>query len=192
MPNGVDNFKIQLGLPQFPPDSIPQELYPHFSDLHRAIQNLLRGVSQYCGIDSQPTDTWSSLNYEETLLTGNLTRMYPVADVAILRGQVIKLFNSGGVLKAGLAQANGLANMAHGVANSSAAPGQVLEVNIGQALLDSIGSLTIGTMYYLASGVAGATQNVAPVAAGQIVQPIGLALGPNTLLMQIPFNPRLL
>lgn len=189
---GVDNYKIQLGLPPFPSDSIPQELYSHFSDVHRALQNLLRGVSQYAGIDAPSKDTWASLNYNETLLTGNLTRMYPVANVAIQRGQAINLFNSGGTLQARLAQANGLANMAHGVANSAAAAGETFECNIGQGLIESIGGLVPGTMYYLSAGAAGAIQNVAPVAAGQIVQPIGIGLDATTLLMQIPFNPRVL
>jgi hypothetical protein len=192
MPYGVDNYKIQLGLAPTPSDTIPPELYDYFSVLHRALQNLLRGVSQYCGIDAPASDVWPAINYDETQLQGNATRLYPTAAVAIARGQVINLYNDAGSLRGRLAQATGLATMAHGVANTAAAAGEQFEMNTFQGFIDSIGSLAIGTVYYLSPGVAGAVQNIPPVGVGQIVQPIGLAIGANSLIMQIPLNPRVI
>lgn len=187
---GVDNFLIQLGLPPFPDDTIPPEVYDDFLLVHRAIQNLLRGVSKYCGIDAPSSELWSAIPYSETQLQGNLTRLYPTAAVPILRGQAINLYNDAGNLRARLAQANSMTTMAHGVANTEAAAGQQLEVYMFDAFLDSIGGLVIGTVYYLSPSVAGAVQNFAPVTAGQIVQPIGLAIGTSSLIMKIPLNPR--
>jgi hypothetical protein len=188
---GVDNFKIQLGLSPLPSDTVPPELYDDFFTVHRALQNLLRGVSQYCGIDAPSSDTWAQLPYSETQLSGNLTRLYPIATVAIARGQVVNLFNNAGTVGARLAIATGLANMGHGVANSAAAIGEPVELNTFTGLLDSIGGLLPGTIYYLSPSVAGTVQNAPPGAAGQIVQPIGIALNASTMIMNIPLNPRI-
>jgi predicted transcriptional regulator len=187
---GTDNFLIQLGLPPFPDDSIPAEVYDDFLTVHRAIQNLLRGVSKYCGIDAPSSDIWSAIPYTETQLQGNLTRLYPTASVDILRGQAVNLYNDAGALRCRLAQANSMTTMAHGIANSAASAGEQLEINTFDGFVDSVGGLTIGTVYYLSPSVAGAVQNFAPVSAGQIVQPVGLAIGTNSLIMKIPLNPR--
>jgi len=187
---GIDNFKIQLGLPPLPAEDIPPELYDNFFELHRAVQNLLRGVSQYSGIDAPSQETWSSLVYSDTLLESNLTRMYVPAGAVIARGQVVNLYNNAGALNVRLAQANSIATMGHGVANSAGAIGETIEVYWARGLLDSIGGLTVGTVYYLSPSVAGAVQNTKPVTVGQIVQPIGLALSAATMLMDIPLNPQ--
>lgn len=181
-----ENFLIQTGLPALPEDNIPADLYDNFLQLHRAIQNLLRGVSRYCGIDAPSPDIWSQITYQETLLSGNLTRMYVPASVAITRGQVVNLFNNAGVLNARLAAATSFTTMAHGVANNNAAPGEIVELNWLRGTLDSIAGMTTGTVYFL-STVAGAVQNTAPAAVGNIQQPVGLALGTNTMLLDIPF-----
>lgn len=185
----TDNSVIQLGLPALPDDNIPSDLYDNFFQLHRAIQNLARGVSRYCGVDAPSQDTWSELPYNETLLTGNLTRMYIPASVAISRGQVVNMHNNAGTINARLAVATSAATMAHGIANTDAAIGEFVEINWLRGLLNSVGGMTVGTLYWL-STTAGAVQNVAPAAAGQIQQPIGLALGTATLLMDIPLSYR--
>lgn len=185
MPYGVDDFKIQLGLPQLPPDETPRELYGIFMYVFQAIQNLHRGVSSYCGIDAPDSDVRDQLTYQDTLLSGNLTRMYPIAAVNISRGQVVNLYNNAGALNARLAVATGASTMAHGIANASALAGERVEINWLRGTLDSVGGMTLGTLYYL-STTAGAVQSTRPVGVGQIVQPVGLALASDTLLMDIP------
>lgn len=180
----TESFKVQTGLPVLPSDTLPPELYDDFLTIYRAIQNLLRGVSQYTGIDAPQQDTWSSLQFSDTLLSGNLTRLYVPATVAINRGQVVNLFNNAGVLGARLAQATSATTMAHGVANSTAAAGELVEINWLRSWIDSIGGMTVGTLYWL-STVAGAVQNVPPGAAGQIQQSIGLALTDSQMAMDI-------
>jgi hypothetical protein len=189
MAYNTDNYKIQLGLPALPDDNVPPDLYDNFYQLHRAIQNLLRGVSQYCGIDSPSSDIWGSLTYPDTLLEGNLTKMYPIAGATIARGQAVNLYSNAGVLNARPAQANSLTTMAHGVANSAASAGSRIEMYWLRGLIDSIGGMTIGTLYYLSPTVPGVLQSAKPVTAGQIVQPIGLALGSSTLNMDITLLP---
>ena len=184
MPYGVDDYKIQLGLPQLPPDETPKQLYRLFMYVFQAIQNLHRGVSSYCGIDAPDTDVIDQLTYQDTLLSGNLTRMYPIAGVAIARGQVVNLYDNAGALNARLAVATGASTMAHGVANAAAAPGQRVEINWLRGTLDSIGGMTLGSLYYL-STTPGAVQSTRPVGAGEIVQPIGFALASATMALDI-------
>jgi hypothetical protein len=176
MPYTVENSKIQLGLSQLPDDNLPKNLYGTFLQIYLAIQNLLRGVSQYTGIDAPPADTWGSVSFSDSLLTGNASRIYVPASVVIARGQVVNLHNNAGVLNARLAQANSATTMAHGVANSAGGIGTVIEINYLQGWIDSIGGMTVGELYYLSPAVAGAVQNVRPFGAGQIIQPIGVAL----------------
>lgn len=182
----TDNFVIQTGLPALPEDNIPPELYDNFFQLHRAIQNLLRGVSRYCGIDAPAQDIWSQIQFTETLLNGNLTRLYVPASAAILRGQVVNLHDNAGTLSARLAVATSAATMGHGIANTAAAIGEIVELNILRGTLDSVGGMTLGTVYWL-STTPGAIQNAAPAAAGQIQQTVGLALDSDSLLMEMPF-----
>lgn len=178
-----DNFRIQLGLPVLPSDDVPPELYGTFMTVYQAIQNLLRGVSQYCGVDAPVPEIQSQVTYQDTLLSGNLTRMYPIASVAISRGQAVNLFNNAGVLNARLAQATSASTMMHGVANTTVTAGQRVEINFLRGTLDSIGGLTLGTLYYL-STVAGAVQSGRPAAAGNIIQPAGLALASATFALE--------
>lgn len=184
MPYGVDDFKIRTGLPQLPDDNIPKELYGAFLYVYQAIQNLQRGTSEYAGIDAPASDIRGELTYQDTLLMGNLTRMYPYAAVAIARGQMVNLYNDAGTLKARLAVATSGSTMAHGIANEAAAIGQQFEMQWLRATVDSVGGMALGTLYYL-STVAGSIQSARPAVAGQIVQPIGLALADATLAMDI-------
>lgn len=172
----TDNFIIQTGLPVLPADDLPGELQDDFLTVFRAIQNLQRGVSRYCGIDAPDSADWAQTVYSDTLLTGNLTRLYVIAGAAISRGQIVNLYNNAGVLNARLAQANAASTMAHAIANSSASAGQVVELNFLQGWINSIAGMTVGALYYLSPSVAGAITATRPSTVGQIIQSIGVAL----------------
>lgn len=179
----VESSIIQLGLPALPEDNIPPNLYDNFMVLHRAVQNLARGVSRYCGVDAPSPDIWDQITFSETMLSGNLTRMYVPAGATIARGQVVNLYDGGGFLAARLASASSAATLAHGIANSNAATGQTLEMNWLRGLLNSVGGMTTGTLYWL-SPTAGSIQNVPPAGPNR-QQPIGVAFGTNQLMMDI-------
>ena len=178
----MDNFKIQLGLPVLPSEHLPAEMYGQLLTVYTAIQNLARGVSQYSGIDAPAIELQSQLRPADTILTGNLSRLYVPATVAINRGQTVNLFNNAGVLSARLAVATSAATMLHGVANTTVIAGATLELNLFAGLLDSIGGLTLGAPYYL-STVSGAVQAARPSGAGEIIQAAGLALGASTFAL---------
>jgi hypothetical protein len=175
----MDDYKIQLGLPVLPSEHLAPDLYGQFLLVYNALQNLLRGVSQYTGIDAPAAVLQGQLAPADTLLTGNITRLYVPAGVAINRGQAVNLFNNAGVLTARLAAASSATTLMHAVANATVLAGATLELNLFSGLLDSIGGLTTGESYYL-SPTPGAIQLTRPSTAGQVIQAAGLALGSST------------
>lgn len=180
----TDNSKITLGLPALPSDNLPPTLYDDFLQIHNAIKNLLDGVSRYSGIDPIPPAEQAFYTPNLTLQTGNLSRIYVVADFAITAGQAINLYNSGGQLRARLASAAAVGTQCHGIANNSAAPGGIVEMYYMQGMVSSVVGMVVGDNYWL-SPTSGLIQNVAPTAAGTIRQSIGVAYASNNLLMSV-------
>jgi len=183
----IDNSKIILGLPNLPPDTLPPWAFSALLPIHTAIKNLADLVSQYTGIDAPDSSEWAATPASATILTGNATRLYPVADVAINPGQLVNLFNSGGVVKARLASASSAATMAHGIANTAGVPGSNFEMQWLRCFTQLIGGMTPGTLYYV-STTPGAVQSAAPVAGGTIRQPAGLALAASQLILDLPLS----
>ncbi len=186
IPYGVVNSKIITGLPQIPPEGTPPELYDLFFLVFRAIQQLQTGVTKYAGIDPEVQEYWNSLIHQDTLLESNLTRMYPIASVPISRGQLVNLYSDAGVLKARLAKADSMTTLAHGIANSSAAAGEQLELWWMRGCSDALSGMTVAAQYWLSPTTAGAVTATIPVAVGQIVQSVGFAL--TTTLLQLDIN----
>lgn len=176
---------IVLGLEDLPSDTVPPQVYDDFLKLHRAVKNLADGVSRYAGVDAPTPDTWPYLLYQDTILTQNHTRIYPVADVNITAGQLVNLYNNAGVLRARLASANSASTMAHGIAMQSVTAGNQFEMYWLRGLVNTIGGMTVGTLYWL-SPTSGAVQNIAPNVAGTIQQAIGVAVQSALMIMDIP------
>jgi hypothetical protein len=178
--------KIILGLPNLPNDQLPKDLYDDFKTIYNALNNLASGVSTFAGVDAPPQDEWSQSGPSRTILTGNLTRLYVPASVALVAGQIVNLFDNAGTLSARLASAAAASTMAHGLVTDSVGPGGTASIQWLRSYVNSIGGMTLGTVYWL-SPTPGAVQNVAPVAVGTIAQPIGLAIAPTEMIMDIPF-----
>jgi hypothetical protein len=183
----TDNSKIILGLPNLPSDELNPQTFNELLTVYRAIRNLLAGVSQTTGIDPPLPAEWNINPPSATILTGNATRLYPIADVDILAGQVVNLHGVTGELRAGLASAASSAAPAHGVALTAAAAGQQFEMQWLRAYVTAIGGMAVGTTYWL-STLAGSIANLPPLAVGTIRQPIGLAVGPAAMIMDIPLS----
>ena len=183
----TDSSRVILGLPSLPNDNLPTELYNELLVIYKAIRNAVEGVTRLTGVDPPDESEWAASYPINTILTGNTTRIYPVAFESIAAGQTISIMSDGGLPKVRLASANSAATMAHGIANTAAAPGQVLEMQWLRSFVYAIGGMTVGTLYYL-STTPGAIQNLPPVVAGTIQQPIGVAIGPSSLLMDISLS----
>lgn len=179
----AESSKILLGLPNLPPEQIDPKLWGEFLTVYRAIQNLLNGVSQYGGIDP-PTDAERAVMDPTAYLLGtNVERWYPTASVAITRGQIVRVL-AGASNQVALAAADNILNgPAIGIANETKGIGQNIEIILG-GVTDAIGGMVPGTLYYLATAVAGAVQNLRPIVPGQYIQPIGWAMTSNQMYLR--------
>lgn len=175
---------INLGLPSLPNNELPPQLYGEVSIIYKALRNGVTELARLTGVDEIDPSEWSSTSPQSTVLTGNATRMYPTASVAIAVGELVNLFDNAGVLSARLADATTAATMAHGIASSAGVPGSKMEIQWLRSFVGSIGGMSLGTLYYL-STTPGAIQNLAPLAVGTIQQPVGVAVAANQLLLDI-------
>ncbi len=177
-----ENSKILLGLPNLPADTIDPKFWSEFLTVYRAIQNLLVGVSEFSGVDAPDALEVASMDPTKYLLGANLARWYPTADVALTRGQIVMPSTVGSNRCRLAGAATGLVNSPGiGVANQSVGIGQKVEVLTG-GLTDAIGGMIPGSLYYLSTTL-GAVQNLRPVAAGQVIQPIGWAMSSTQMLL---------
>lgn len=159
----------------------------YLEELVNAIQQLQSYVEQYCGITQRIAVSWSSTQPEDTLLDHQLNRFYCKATEPIISGGIVNIHNAGsGVLGLRNADASNNTRPAHGWCTTAGgiASGEYGEAILGRGLITNITGLVVGTRYFL-STVAGVVTNVQPVAAGNITQYIGTALGPQLLLADI-------
>lgn len=180
----AETSKILTGLPNLPPDTIDPKLWGEFLTVYRAIQNLLLGVTEFTGIDGPEAAEIATMDPTKYLLGGNASRWYPTADVGIVRGQLV-VPSTVGANRVKLADASaGLTNgPAIGVANQTVAGGQKVEVLVG-GMTDAISGMIPGTLYYL-STTPGAVQNLRPIGAGELVQPIGWSMTSVQMFLSI-------
>lgn len=179
MATGIDNSKIITGLPNLPSDQIDPKLWSEFQTIYSAINNAVRGITQYTAIDPPDTIERQSMPSTRYLVSGQGEIWYPTAGVALTRGQIVSCNNLG---QAVLADATTSATPAIGVALETKAAGQNIAVQLG-GLVDAIGGMVTGTLYYT-STTPGAIQNLRPVAVGNIIQGLGIALTPTLLWLK--------
>jgi hypothetical protein len=178
----MDSSLIVTNLPRHPPDDLPANLYYPLVTIHNALFNLAKATGELTGIDAFPADLWSTATPDKTILMGNQTRMYPVADVAIAAGQAVNLYSSSGQLRARLADASNSTTLANGVSTTAASAGSQVEINWMRGFISSIGGLTPGSSYWL-STTPGAIQDFPPPGATQ--QFLGLATSSQGLILDI-------
>lgn len=182
------NAPINFFIPQQPPVGIPEELKPAFQTLYNALQQIILALVNNCGIGPQNTIDWPQLaGLPTTLLFGNMGRFYVTASENIQQGAMVNLYNNAGSINVRNANATNNTKPAHGFCSTAGGilAGAVGEVTLLQGVA-TITGLTVGTRYYL-STTNGLVTNVAPVAAGNIEQYIGIAITGNTLLTNIGY-----
>lgn len=101
---------------------------------------------------------------------------------AITAGQLVNVYSNAGVISMRPADAS-TALQAHGYAPSSVSSAATGSVILGPAEIPGLTGLTVGAAYVL--GTAGAPTVTVPTTAGQIVQPVGIAISTTSL----NFNP---
>lgn len=184
MPANFFESPIDTGLPS-QPQNVPPELFAEFWTIYNAIQALQRGINQYAGVIAWPPAEWSQLTPADTLLEQNARRLYIKATEDLGFGSLVNLWNDAGVLKARLANATTSARPCFAICNTV---GGILtdsygEVSLMAGLSLGVSGLIPGTRYFL-STTPGVLTNVAPVAAGNIEQAVGVALAGNLFFFQ--------
>jgi len=176
------NSPLTLLIGQFPEIDDPR-LFAGLLPLYTAINQIQAGLTQFCGIAQQTSDTWGDLAASRTVYPQNHHRLYLPAGEAISYGYMVNLYNNAGVLNARNANATNNTKMCHGYCNEiggSAGGGAYTEVIVLSGMVITSG-LTPGTRYFLAT-TNGLITATAPVAAGNIEQVVGIALSATEFL----------
>lgn len=184
MSNVKYNLPFSLGISDTPNlDNIDPKLRGTITEIYNAFQQLQLAIHNYLGVGQQLKTMWSQLGYANTLHLSSPTRFYAQCTENIAYGAAINLFTSGGLLKARNANATNNTKQAHGFCTvvGGILLGDYGEFILFHGLLTGFVGLTQGTRYFL-STVNGLITAVAPVAAGNIEQPLGIAMDSTALL----------
>lgn len=178
------NSPFSLQLPETP-QTKNKEVYGDLAAIYNALQTLQQAMTDYGGIVTQPTDLWNQLQPTDSLFPQNANRFYVQTSEILTVGAFISIFNNAGAVNVRNANATNNTRPAHGYCPAGAAnPADYCEVILFHGLCISIGGLTIGQRYFL-STVDGLITAVAPVAAGNIEQPVAIAIAASTLYVTI-------
>jgi len=178
-------YRVGTGLPDFPTNGTEEQrqlLLP----LHRAINALAQQVSDLTGMTEVPKEDIQGLlpGIEHD---GFRTRKFNFkAQEDISYGRSIFLDGTAGESKIWLADSTVAVNRrAHGVCvePGGITTGERGRVVLFQGLVTGVSGLTSGTLYWLAT--AGTVTNVQPVGPVYFAQAVGIAISPNTLVVNI-------
>lgn len=188
MSTGSVNLPFQLGSDS-PPDGIPEDLRPAFAELYKALRTIRNVFHDYVGIGQHSNQIWSLLNYFDTLHTASMGRFYAQANEDIAYGYAVNITVTGAELRLQKANATNNTKPCHGFCTTlgGIATGARGEVILNNGLLVGVAGLTRGTRYFL-STTGGLLTTVAPIAAGNIEQALGLALDTSALLFATDFD----
>lgn len=175
------NSPLSIAIPR-DPSGLPKNLQPAFEEVYNALYQLQLAFVNFCGIGPQSKDLWSQLLPNQTIFQQNANRYYVQLTETVAAGSLVNLFQSGGVTKARNANATNNTKPAQGFCNVAGGgiAGDYVEVILFSGICDLFAGLTPGSRYFL-STVDGTITAVAPVAAGNIEQYVGVALNSGLL-----------
>lgn len=163
-------------------DDAPPEVAGYLNQILNSMRLLQFGFNTYAGAQQQDSTVWPYVTPQQTVLVGNMGRLYAVASEAIAYGAVISITVSGGALRVRNANATDNTRPCLGWCSTvgGIGSGAYGEVIVGPSLCSVITGLTIGSRYFL-STTNGLVIAAEPVAAGNIGQALGIALGASLL-----------
>lgn len=152
------------------------------SDLYNFSSQVIRTFIDYCGIGPQLSADWSLFaGKSQTLLSGNLNRLYVTASEDIVFGEAISLFDNAGILNVRLANATDNTKPADGFCSS---PSGIAIATVGEVILSKgrafVAGVALGTRYFL-STTPGNYSTAPAVGAGNIEQYLGIGIEDNYL-----------
>lgn len=176
--SSVVNFQLPLS----PDPKIPPAILAAINPLYGAMQQVFITFTNNCGISSQPVNLWEQFATQapdQTVLAANMGRVYLTPSEDIAFGAMASLWNNAGVFSARNANATNNTKPADCFCIT---PGGLVAGVVGEFILSCgmvpINGVVAGTRYYL-STVNGLITAVAPVAAGNIEQYLGIGFPNN-------------
>lgn len=164
-------------IPEFNQAQYP-EIYVDSIRIRNGIKILQSLLDTYTGALGEEQANWGSVSPASWDRIANLTRIYAKVSENIAAGAMVNFFNNAGVLGVRNAIANAAGKPAHAWSGGAVTSGNYGEF-FREGVCYLIGSLTIGTTYYL-SNTSGLISN----AAGTVSQKVGYAIGTNTLVFR--------
>jgi hypothetical protein len=171
-------------IPYSVPSNLPPALLPFLKPIYIGFQNIIQTLVRFAGVAPRaPGDILLSLNDPSALLTNNSHRFYTQASENILPGAAINLFPQLGILFARNANATTGAKPCDGFCSQ---PAGILAGGIGEVILNNgintnLAGLVPGSRYFLGTAN-GSYTTVAPVAAGNLQQSLGIAIDSGSLV----------
>lgn len=175
--------------------NLPSSLSESFQDLEvraladvvtTSLNNFLREFERFVQATQKDITLWPSLVPSDTLLRHQLGRFYAVAGEALAFGDLINLYNNGGVINLRKCNgASGLVKPAHGYCSTAngVAIGAIGEYILSQGLL-TISGILPGQAIYLSTSPGQATATPL-TGAGQLEQFIGIGVASNIAYIDI-------
>lgn len=167
---------ITSGLPSIPAGASDDQARV-LTPIYMALNALAQKMSEATGQLSYSEDEMAQINQAGTIISQNAVKIYLKATVALTFGQLCNILLDTGKLAARLADSTNNTRPAHCICNApeGLAVGEFGEFILMTGYTSGISGTAIGTFYYL--GTAGNSQAARPVAAGSIVQSVGIGLG---------------
>lgn len=184
----VSPINFKMGRRLVHADALPEPEQRAFEEVREILEQIVLALTTYCGVGPRNQDQWSLLAGKlDTVLSGNLNRLYVEATENIVYGALVSLYASGGVTKVRNANATTSARPADGFCSTTGGilSGDVGEITIHSGVAEAVGA-TIGTRYYLSS-VNGQFSAAAPALPGNIEQYAGICVEPDKILVNLHY-----
>lgn len=173
---------LELGIPELPGTGHKEDIYNEFVNVFNALRRVQSTINNDLGLGAATDATISSLQVTDGV-SARKDRAYVQLSEAANYGQVLNLHSVSGAVRARLAKNTSPEYRCWGICNTvgTHSSGAIVEVALGNCLVDSVGGLTPGYEYFLSS-TGGILTNVPdPLTETNIQQSIGMALTASAL-----------
>lgn len=176
---------INIRIPQQPDPAIPEPMFSALNESYNAISQLINTLDNLCGPGTKRELRWPTLVESDTLIVGNLCRLYAKAGEAMVFGAMGSIYDNAGARNVRNANATDNTKPCHCFCNTpgGVGAGAYAEFICPTGLLSVVGVVR-GTMYYTGT-VNGQITAVRPVAVGNVEQFLGFGINTNLLLFNV-------
>jgi ribosomal protein L18 len=177
----MPEYLVQTGLPNYPAD-LDDKNAALVTPLYRSLNTLAQNISTLTNNVQYSASERSNLQATTRMARQDYPRLFVQASVAINYGQLVNVYDSGGVLTCRLADRS-LSRPAHGLMNlpNGAAVGAYTEIMWLNGFTLGVTGSVVGTQYWLSTG--GLVTATKPTSG--VIQPVGWGLGSRGFYLNI-------